>query len=434
MASHRCDVIIIGAGVSGLAAARQLLERGVRVVVLEARDRIGGRILTHRDPRTPVPIELGAEFVHGSAPELSQIAREAELTVADVPNDRWEHRGRHRVPSKDFWGRLEHIMARLDASRTPDRSFHEFLAEGPGGRKFARDRTLAREYVENFHAADPLRISERALARGGTPQRDHKEEQMGRVLDGYDRVPHWLARAPHDAVHLRTSVTHLEWEPGSVQVTARRNSFSARAVIITVPIGVLQARTGDPGAINIHPAIPRHEEALSLIATGPVTRVALLFREPFWRRGKLASMSFLQGTDADFPVWWTLAPLRAPMLVAWAGGRAGGTLALRTAEERRERAVDAAARQFGVPRRLAASLLVDAWTHDWEGDPFARGAYSYPLVGGSKAGKSLARPMSATVYLAGEATASEEGSGTVHGAIQSGHRAAKQLLRKLDRE
>jgi monoamine oxidase len=433
VASQRSDVIIIGAGAAGLAAARLLREHGVRVAVLEARNRIGGRIFTHRDPRTPVPIELGAEFVHGSAPEIAEIAREAGLSVVDVPETRWEHRGRRRAPSKDFWARLEHIMGRLSASRTPDRSFHEFLASAPGGRRLARDRALAREYVENFHAADPLRVSERSLAAGGSPQGDEGEQRIGRVLDGYDRVPHWLARAPHDAVELRTVVTDVEWEPGAVHVTARSGSFTARAAIITVPVGVLQARPGDPGAIDIHPVIARHEEALSRIATGVVTRVVLLFREPFWRRGPMASMSFLQGRDADFPVWWTAAPLRAPMLVGWAGGRAGAALASLTAEERQERALASAARQIGVPRARAASLLVDAWTHDWEGDPFSRGAYSYPLVGGSKAGESLARPARGTIYLAGEATVEEAASGTVHGAIRSGRRAAKQLLRRLTR-
>lgn len=425
------DVIVIGAGVSGLTAARALRERGVRVEVLEARDRIGGRINTHRDPRAPAPIELGAEFIHGSAPETMAIVREAGLLAVDVPDDRWEHRGRNRVPSKDMWGRLEHIMGRMSASRDPDRSFHEFLATSPGGRKLARDRTVAREFVENFHAADPLRISERALAEGGSPRGDAVEQHMGRVLDGYDHVPGWLARKPHDSVHLRTVVKHIEWEPGLVHVESTKGSYSAKAAIITLPIGVLQARPGDPGAVRIHPAIAKHEDALALVTTGPVTRIVMLFREEFWKKGKLATLSFIQSSDPDVPVFWTLAPQRAPMLVAWAGGRRGAALALLSASERRDRAIAAAARVFGLPRARLASLLVDSWTHNWEDDPFARGAYSYPLVGGSKAGAALARPIRGTLYIAGEATVGEADSGTVHGAMRSGRRAATQLARHL---
>jgi monoamine oxidase len=429
--SIRTDVVVIGAGVSGLAAARALRERGVRVEVLEARDRIGGRIFTHRDPRAPAPIELGAEFAHGSAPEVMEIVREAGLLAVDIAENRWEHRGRKRVPSHDFWGRIEHIMSRMQKGRDPDRSFHEFLATSPGGRKFARDRTLAREFVEGFHAADPLRISERALAEGGSPQGDPTEQRIGRVLDGYDHVPGWLARKPHAAVHLRTVAKHIEWEPGAVHVETSKGTFAGKAAIITLPIGVLQARPGDVGAVSIHPAISKHEEALSLVTTGPVTRIIMLFREEFWRKGKLANMSFLQGSDPDITVFWTLGPLRAPMLVAWAGGRRGAALALMSEEERHDRAVSAVARQFGYPRAKIASLLVDAWSHNWEEDPFARGAYSYPLVGGSKAGATLARPIRGTLYIAGEATVSESDSGTVHGAIRSGRRAATQLVRHL---
>ncbi|MEP7067110.1 MAG: NAD(P)/FAD-dependent oxidoreductase [Gemmatimonadota bacterium] len=429
--TQKTDVIVVGAGASGLAAARALRERGVRVEVLEARDRIGGRILTHRDPRAPAPIELGAEFVHGSAPEVMAIVREAGLLAVDVPDDRWERRGRTLVRSGDFWTRLERIMSRMSASRDPDRSFHEFLATSPGGRRLARDRALAREFVEGFHAADALRISERALAAGGSPQGDREEQRMGRVLDGYDHLPGWLSRKPHNAVRLRTVVRSIEWEPGAVHIDASSGSYAAKAAILTLPLGVLQARPGDPGAVRIHPAISKHENALSLIATGAVTRITLLFREEFWRRGPLATMSFLQGPDPDVGVWWTLAPLRAPMLVAWADGRRGGALALLSADERRDRALDSAARLFGVSRKTLASLLVEYWTHNWEEDAFARGAYSYPLVGGAKAGESLAKPVRGTLYFAGEATVDESDSGTVHGAIRSGYRAAKQLARHL---
>ena len=429
--THRTDVIIVGAGVAGLAAARALRERGGRAEVLEARDRIGGRVLTHRDPRAPAPIELGAEFVHGSAPEVMSIVREAGLLAVDVCGERWERRNNRLVSSRDFWQRLENVLGRMSASRNPDRSFHEFLATAPGGRRLARDRALAREFVEGFHAADALRISERALAKGGSPHGDVNEQRIGRVLDGYDHVPGWLSRKPFDSVRLRTVVRSIEWEPGAVHLETSKGSFTAKAAILTLPIGVLQARPGDVGAVRIHPAISKHEDALSRVTTGPVTRMVLLFREEFWRKGKLANLTFLQGSDPDVPVWWTLAPLRAPMLVAWAGGRRGAALALLSVDERLECVLSAAARAFGIPRRQLARLLVDSWTHNWEDDPFARGAYSYPLVGGSKSGESLAKPVRGTLYIAGEATVEEEASGTVHGAIRSGRRAATQLARHL---
>ena len=140
------DVAVIGAGVAGLAAAKRLAESGVRVTVLESRERIGGRIATIRDPRTPIPIELGAEFIHGPADEIVEIVREQNLIVCDTHGERWRAAGRRLTPldDHDFWKELGRVMKRLDPERTPDRSFLDFLATKPGGATLAAQRTLAR--------------------------------------------------------------------------------------------------------------------------------------------------------------------------------------------------------------------------------------------------------------------------------------------------
>ena len=117
------DVVVIGAGAAGLSAARALHESGVDVLVLEARERVGGRIYTHRDRATPIPIELGAEFIHGSAPEVHEIVREAGLAACDISGRRWQAVGGSLRPSNDYWKRLGQVMRRLDADRRPDRSF-----------------------------------------------------------------------------------------------------------------------------------------------------------------------------------------------------------------------------------------------------------------------------------------------------------------------
>ena len=212
--TDRVDVVIIGAGVAGLAAACRLARAGATTALLEARDRVGGRIYTVRDERTPVPIELGAEFVHGSAPEIAELARGAKLAVCDIHGQRWQaHGGRlTRVDDDAFWKDLGRVMGRLDPKRTPDRSFEEFLDTKPGGPALARQRTLAREFVQGFHAADLSRISERSLADGGAPD-DEDEERQARILDGYDRVAHELA-ATASGVRLAHRVREIVWEPG----------------------------------------------------------------------------------------------------------------------------------------------------------------------------------------------------------------------------
>ena len=115
------EAAIIGAGVAGLEAARVLHDAGIEVAVLEARERIGGRVFTRRDPLLPIPIELGAEFVHGGAPELREIARDARLAIVDIDGERWQSNGRTLRRLDDFWNVLESVMSRLDANRSEER-------------------------------------------------------------------------------------------------------------------------------------------------------------------------------------------------------------------------------------------------------------------------------------------------------------------------
>ena len=443
----RCDVVVIGAGVAGLAAARRLTKAGVHVVVLEGRNRIGGRILTVRDERSPVAIELGAEFVHGSADEVVDIAREAQLVVCDSFGRRWRSNSGQLtlLDEDDFWDQLGRVMSKLDPKRSPDRSFQDFLDTKPGGRALAKQRVLAREYVEGFHSGDPALISERALADGGAPE-DDAEKRQGKILDGYDCIPRTLAaRLP--GVRLCHVVREVAWEPGAVAVTyavpasgrqpARTGTIAARAAIVTVPLGVLQQPHSESG-ITFAPNVDAMTNAIAGIEMGVVARVVLMFREPFWetrtirRRtspDSLAELSFLMTTDEDLPVWWTTAPVRAPILVGWAGGPRASRLIKTGEREIESRAVAAIARQLGMQRRAVAALVEQFWHHDWLHDPFTLGAYSYALVGGSKAAARLARPVQKTLFFAGEAADSTGRTGTVHGAIGTGYRAADAFLR-----
>ena len=439
---ERIDVAIIGAGVAGLAAARALRERGVRTVVLEARRRIGGRVLTARDERSIGPIELGAEFVHGDAPALEEIARAARLRVMDVEGERWSAaRGRFTcIP--DYWERLDRVLGKADAAREPDRPLSRLLAERPGGRRFAEDRTLAREFVEGFHAAEVDRISERAIADGGNPGEDPVEQRMGRFLDGYDAVPEWLARPVRPALRLGHLVSAIDWSPGSVRVTVRagRDAATVRsaAAIVTVPVSLLHAGARGRGAIRLTPEVPAVRAAAALLAMGQVQRFGLLLDRPLLelldarRQQQLARLSFLTARGAAVPTWWRSFPLRSTLLVGWAGGPAAMALGARPGEMASV-AIASLAGVLGIDRRTLDRHVVATHHHDWARDPFARGAYSYALVGGSDAARTLARPVRGTLFFAGEATDAEGRTATVHGAIATGRRAAAQVVRALGR-
>jgi monoamine oxidase len=443
------EVVIVGAGAAGLAAASRLHEVGVRVVVLEARDRIGGRIWTIRDPRALVPIELGAEFVHGRADDLHAWLARSNARVVDVRGTRWQAGGRGLRRVTDFWEQLDRVMRRLPDTTAPDRSVAAFLATRPGGRPLARERRLAAQFVEGFHAADLERIGVHALAGGGSPGDDPQEQRLGRLVDGYDRILHPAARALTARVRLSSIVTAVDWRQRRVRLHVRsprgrgHTALDARAAVVTVPLGVLTAPAGAAGAIRFDPPLDAKAGALAGLAMGAAVRVVLQFRHRFWAADALAErlnaanldqLGFVHIDDSMFVTWWSAYPDREPRLVAWCGGPHARTLSGLSEREIAARALPSLSRAFGVPLRQLQRLVRGVWTHDWVNDPFSRGVYSYQVVNGSEAPRDLARPIDGTLFFAGEAADGSGATGTVHGAIASGARAAAQVLRALDRD
>jgi monoamine oxidase len=417
------DTVIIGAGVAGLAAANQLHGAGLDFVLLEAQSRIGGRIYTVRDAATPIPIELGAEFLHGPAVETMEVVRAAKLQAIDIDGDHWyAHNGTLRKAG-NFFHDLDLVLRRINLN-APDESFADFLDRKPGGRSLARQRTQARAFVQGFHTADASIISAHSLREGGSPGEDPEEQRQGRILDGYDRIPQALAQDFGPRIELGATVERIVWQRGRVQVScADGRSFEAGSAIITVPIAVLHATDG----IHFEPKVPAIERTRTLLATGKVLRIALLFDEPFWE--PLPELSFLHVPQQPIPVWWTAYPVRVPLLVGWAGGPMAGSLADHTHDELRALALRIVAAPFGLKPATLGRKLIGCWSHNWQRDPFARGSYSYPAVGGKNASRLLARPIERTLFLAGEAASEAGRNGTVDGAIATGIRAARQLLR-----
>jgi monoamine oxidase len=429
------DAIIVGAGAAGLAAAAALDRAGADFVVLEARARVGGRVWTLRHDATPLAIELGAEFVHGAAQRTERLAAAAGHVVADIAGDDFRARDGRFTPLDDFFPRVGKVLRLLDAEREPDRSFGEFLRARRGGKRLARERTLARSFVQGFHAADIERIGERSLARTPNPGDDASAARHGRLVAGYGPLLAHVAAGVADRIRFGSVVERIVWRPGSVTVHAARETLEARATIVTVPLPLLQAR-----ALAIEPEPPALRRALDGLIMGSVVRVTFVFRERFWegdfvpaaaagatgRRIALDRLGFLHTPHAPFNIWWTAHPLRAPLITGWAGGPAARRLA--AAGDVEGAAIRTLARALGVTPRRLENRIDATFTHDWDADPFSRGAYAYAAVGGESAAAALARPVRRTLYLAGEATSARDG-GTVEGALESGERAARQVVR-----
>ena len=180
------------------------------------------------------------------------------------------------------------------------------------------------------------------------------------------------------------------------------------------------------------PALDSKRQALRGLVSGPVMKVALRFGTSFWDEideCRFADVSFFHAPDSAFPTYWTALPRRVPLLIAWAGGPKAQRLSEMKHDAVIAEAVGGLRALFkGRSRRRLDAKLEGAWFHDWQQDPFSRGAYSYVQTGGGAARRALAKAIDGTVFFAGEAADVKGEAGTVAGALQSGQRAAREVL------
>jgi monoamine oxidase len=431
------DVLIVGAGAAGLAAAVAMQKAGAHVRVLEARDRVGGRIDTRRDPIDEVPFELGAELVHGKPRATRRIAAEARLHIGELLGARRCYVG---GSLHDCSEGFEDGVGFLAAIEGPDEPIGRALQKARArGALSAQAAELAAAFVEGYYAAPANEASAVAIAEMERAGEKIEATRSFRVLEGYDRVPLALLRKLEPGtVALNAVVREIRWKRGSVELhAASRTGFAlepcrARAALITVPVGVLKARRGEPGAIRFVPEIRSVREVLATIGSGPIVKAVLRFRSRFWETEGEQPLGFVHAGRAatPFPTWWTLLPREARFLVGWAAGPAGAALSFAPEAQVLGAAVRSLARLFSR-RRSEIERELEAWQiADWMADPFARGGYAWFSAGAADAPEKLARPLAETLFFAGEATHPTD-AGTVHGALETGERAAAELLALL---
>lgn len=430
------DVIVIGAGAAGLAAAAELAPAGRRVLVLEARERVGGRAWSLAVPGLPVPVELGAEFIHGRPEATFSLLRRAGIPAVDRTGGGWYTEGGRLEPTGEIMTEVRAAIARAGAPE-PDVSFERYLERDLRGLS-ARARAFARRRVEGYDAADPARASARAIVEEWIGEDDGSAASHYRPLGGYGALMDWLARGlegTSTTLERGSVVREVRWKRGAVEVEAesrgRRRRARARCAIVTLPLGVLQAALEGSGTVRFDPALGAKAPALYRLAPSPVIKVMMLFRSAFWdgiEGGRYADAAFFRALRAPFPTFWTALPVRVPLLAAWAGGPRAQRLAGSGVPAMIRQATASLESVFGGRARVR-SRLAAAWVHDWQQDPYSLGAYSYVTVGGHGARRRLAEPLLETLYFAGEATDYRGEHGTVAGALRSGVRAARQVMR-----
>lgn len=427
------DVLIVGAGAAGLAALRELDGAGLRVRCVEAQERLGGRIFTVRDPLSPAPVELGAEFVHGRPPEIWNIAARAGLQVVERGWNALQMNGGKLVQDEGMGDAIGEAMSAVEeaAAEGRDENFASFIGRAEFSAAVKRRAT---RYVEGFNAADAARVGIASLAQDAQAADQIEGDRSFFILDGYDSVPLALLdgiEALEDKLQLNSVVERIEWKPGEASVHLRSaldgrwEVLTARCVIVTIPLGVLQAEADERGAIRFDPEPVEHLAAARSLAFGQVFRVTLRLHSSFWEgRPELSRAGFLFSELPVFPTWWRPYPVHTPLITGWSAGPAAGPLIGQPKTVVISRAMESLEKISGI----SPLPVLAAYFHDWHADPFFRGAYSYVPAGEMAARKVLAEPIEGTLYFAGEATDLEGHSATVHGAIATGIRAARQVI------
>lgn len=435
MRSLTADVIVLGAGMAGLTAARALCEHRLRVLVVEARERVGGRVWSQPIGDDQV-VELGAEFVHGRPPELWKLINEAGLKTTERDGAMLRALRPGVVAEDD--NREDELFSpleQLESYSGDDMPFADWLqtADVP-----EEEKPALIGYVEGFNAADAKRIGIRALGVQQKAEAEIEGDRAWHIRGGYGQTAEFLAARVRELggeIRLNCEVKAVRWQAGAVEVETTQGILRAPKCVITLPLGVLQ-RMNAPGGITVRPE-PAPLIAARRLAMGEVVRFTLVFREPWWERSSaikdrdvLRRLSFLFTLRGVPSVWWTPHPEKEPLptLTGWIGGPRSRPLHGKSAEELGEMACRDLAEVFGMAADEVRTALVSVQTHDWNTDAFARGAYSYVPAGAADAPAAMTQPEQDTLFFAGEHTDTTGNWGTVHAAMRSGSRAAEQVL------
>ena len=407
------------------------------MTVLEARDRVGGRAWTLRDFADGRPVEAGAMMIHGSEASIHKWAGEFGLEVRRTPSFRGGrifYGGRLQSTVGFVLHGLSRIRTAIQMERTlpraieryhgPDMSLRDFLAS-------QKATPLAKEFTARTYgsidAAEPEELSVRGLAEesnvatGGLPWANYQ------VSEGIEEIAVRRAKELGDRVLLRRRVTRIEWSGPRVRVQAESPTgderYEADAVVVTVPLGVLKA-----GDIAFDPPLPEAKrQAIEALGYGHVNKVLLLFDEAA-RATPLGKAVFLARMEGD----WYFMPYHGVrdgpvVLEGFIGGRRAKEIAGRPEREVVEqivRLLEEMIPGFDVRGHLKAARVID-----WSSDPLSRGGYSFPAIGGGiEVRRRLAEPLGGVLFFAGEATHFEGEHATLHGALDSGERAARELL------
>jgi len=433
---NQSDVIIIGAGASGLMAAYTLVKAGKTVTVLEARSRIGGRIHTGTNQGFSGPVELGAEFVHGNLPVTLGLLKEAGLATHGVDFEMWQYHNGSFAQSDEFIEGFGGFLKKLNALQH-DMPLHDFLEQNFSGPQHATMRIQIENYVSGYDTADVHDASAFALRN---EWKHEDEDAQHRVNGGYCTLLNYLAAAIREGgseIVLNSAVADVFWESGAVKAnTTGGTIYKAAKAIIALPLGVLQAPKDSEGALRFQPTLKGQAEAIHNVGFGSVIKILLEFDDIFWEGdavtklagADLSTMGFLF-SDEEIPTFWTQAPAHSPLLTGWLGGPPAHQKKHMPDEAILELTLASLSNIFNISPQVLRNKLVAWQVANWTAEPYTRGSYAYDKVKSPEARKILLQPVEHTIYFAGEYLYDGPAMGTVEAALTSGKNVAAMVLK-----
>jgi len=421
------DTIIIGAGAAGLMAAYELTKAGKKVILVEAKNRIGGRCYTFSGEGFTVPVELGAEFIHGDLPLTLKLLKEAGIKYEAVSGDNFEAKNGEVRQSEFFmghWGEFEKALGEVQE----DQPLDQFLQQNFHEETFAGLRKSVIQFAAGYDTADPKRVSLFSLRDEWL--NNPIEEMQYRIPGGYVQLMDYLAgqiKLTGGEILLNSVVKQINWRAGSVEViTAHNASFTGKKLVLTVPLGVLCLDPDQLGAIQFKPDLPQQRKAATEMGFGAIIKILMEFSDPFWEEKGLSNLQFLF-SEEKIPTWWTQRPQNNHVLTGWLGGNPQDEMQRLNDQEILKHAIHSLAHIFKVDASFIGQKMVTAKVCNWTADPFTRGSYSYATVETNVARKILKTPVEQTIYFSGEALFDGEQLGTVEAALVSGLEVAKEI-------
>jgi monoamine oxidase len=434
MSRRPSRVIVIGAGVAGLAAASALRAQYVEVVVVEARERVGGRVWTVDG------IDLGAHWIHGTEGNpVTTFTRERNLSTLYVGGDStytggfaplvlFDRNGRPLTADEKQEGLLlvDEVRDALDALRRQiadaggdDISIGEAVSRVLDGRELSSEQRASLDWHLTVMSRDDWAAG---LDNLSLLSWDEGYEVYGYGDSVFADGMHSLVESLAEGLDVRFGhvVERIEYGMDGVRVVTSQGTIQGDAALVTLPLGVLKA-----GDVSFDPPLPDGKrEAIERLGVGSLCKIVLCYEEPFWPKNQYVFGYVSERVDEEATavvnLWKTH---RTPALALVVGGAFGSNIETWPEHEIRAFGTRVIRRLFGSAAREPSSVIVTRWSSD----PYTRGAYSHLPVGATPADlEALATPVDKRLFFAGEATVRTHW-GCIHGAYVSGLREAARL-------